>query len=108
MTDFNQPTIERKKIIKALIYAMIMAAVLLVTAVLPAEYGIDPIGTGKLLGFGKLYNADVSNAKPASEDAVQRKFKLLKLEGAGSGPEVIKPKEADNPPPTKQYDERRD
>jgi hypothetical protein len=31
--------------------ALLAAAVVLVTAVLPAEYGIDPLGTGKALGF---------------------------------------------------------
>jgi hypothetical protein len=31
--------------------AFITAAVILVTAVLPAEYGIDPLGTGAAMGL---------------------------------------------------------
>ena len=34
--------------------ALITAAVILVTAVLPAEYGIDPLGTGAALGLNLL------------------------------------------------------
>ena len=34
--------------------SLITAAVLLVTIVLPAEYGIDPLGTGEALGLSTL------------------------------------------------------
>ena len=34
-----------------------MAAVILVLFVLPAEYGIDPVGTGKKLGLTELVRA---------------------------------------------------
>ena len=37
--------------------AFAVAAVVLVTAVLPAEYGVDPLGTGRPLGLLDLYNA---------------------------------------------------
>jgi len=40
--------------------ALLAAAIVLVTAVLPAEYGVDPLGTGKALGFSAL-------AQPLSE-----------------------------------------
>ncbi|NHN37842.1 hypothetical protein G8764_11085 [Pseudomaricurvus alcaniphilus] len=39
---------------KSMALALSGAAVLLVTAVLPAEYGIDPLGTGKLMGLTQL------------------------------------------------------
>jgi len=42
------------KLIRATLFALILAAVVLVVAVLPAEYGIDPLGTGKLLGLTQL------------------------------------------------------
>lgn len=35
--------------------AFVVAAVVLVTAVLPAEYGLDPTGIGRVLGFTDLY-----------------------------------------------------
>ena len=33
------------------------AVIILVTAVLPAEYGLDPVGTGRALGLLNLFNA---------------------------------------------------
>jgi hypothetical protein len=34
--------------------------------VLPAEYGLDPLGTGHVLGLTKLFNADAPPDEPAS------------------------------------------
>ena len=34
--------------------ALLVAALVLVTAVLPAEYGMDPLGTGRLFGFSAI------------------------------------------------------
>lgn len=34
--------------------ALLVAGILLVTVVLPAEYGVDPLGTGRLLGLTAL------------------------------------------------------
>jgi len=42
------------KLIRATVFALILAAVVLVVAVLPAEYGIDPLGIGKVLGLTQL------------------------------------------------------
>lgn len=104
MTDFKQPEIETKKVVRAFLIALVVGILLLVVAVLPAEYGIDPLGAGKFFGFNKLYQPDV----PAATTEMQKSFPLLTLEKAGSKPDVKKPKEADNPPPAKQYDERED
>jgi len=41
-------------IAKATAIALLVAAVLLITAVLPAEYGIDPLGTGQALHLTDL------------------------------------------------------
>jgi hypothetical protein len=48
-------------IVKATLIALVVALVLLFTAVLPAEYGIDPFKTGKLLRLTGISQAD-SNA----------------------------------------------
>jgi hypothetical protein len=48
-------------IVKATLIALAVALVLLFTAVLPAEYGIDPLKTGKLLRLTGISQAD-SNA----------------------------------------------
>jgi len=61
MTD--QPNVAQRdvpslgKIVAATVAALIVACVILVTVVLPAEYGIDPLGTGKALGLGDLARA---------------------------------------------------
>jgi hypothetical protein len=57
----------RGRIIKATVIALVVAAVLLIVAVLPAEYGIDPIGTGKALHLTDLAKADA--AKPTTKAA---------------------------------------
>jgi hypothetical protein len=44
-----------KKLAFATGAALAVAALVLVTAVLPAEFGIDPLGTGKALGLLDLY-----------------------------------------------------
>lgn len=48
--------------------ALLVAALVLVTAVLPAEYGIDPLGTGRMLGLTDLFaaGAEVDPATPAT------------------------------------------
>jgi len=45
-------------IARATALAAAVAAVVLVTAVLPAEYGIDPLGTGRATGLLDLYEAE--------------------------------------------------
>jgi hypothetical protein len=44
--------------------AIVVATVLLFAAVLPAEYGIDPLGTGKALGLTALFEADAADEAP--------------------------------------------
>jgi hypothetical protein len=58
----------RKAIAKATALALLVAAILLVTAILPAEYGIDPLKTGAALHLTDL--AKVEQAKPAPEKEI--------------------------------------
>ena len=55
---------------KATLVAVVVAAIVLVTAILPAEYGIDPLGTGRALGLTDLFaagqEADAAAAAPAA------------------------------------------
>ncbi len=53
----------RGAIARATALALAVALVILFTAVLPAEYGIDPLKTGKALGLTDL--AQATEAKPA-------------------------------------------
>jgi hypothetical protein len=57
---------DSRRIVVATVAALTVAAVLLVTTVLPAEYGIDPLGTGRLLGLTAL--ADAAAGVIAAED----------------------------------------
>jgi len=51
---------------KATAVALVIAAVVLVTTVLPAEFGIDPLGTGRALGLNNLFGAGGAAAGPAT------------------------------------------
>jgi hypothetical protein len=53
----------RHSLNKAVIVALLVAGALLFIAILPAEYGIDPLGTGKALGLADLAKA-TANAEP--------------------------------------------
>jgi len=52
-------------ILKATVIALGVALVILFVAVLPAEYGIDPLGTGKLLGLTGISQAAESASSTA-------------------------------------------
>jgi hypothetical protein len=47
--------------------SVVVAVLVLVIAVLPAEYGIDPLGTGRLLGFTALSQAGAAAPVPPPE-----------------------------------------
>jgi hypothetical protein len=50
--------------------ALAAAGIVLMTAVLPAEYGIDPLGTGRALGFSALSRAGAADPVPPPQGAV--------------------------------------
>ena len=54
---------------RATAVAFAIAVVVLVVAVLPAEYGIDPLGTGRALGLNAL--AGVNEAPPSAPPAAE-------------------------------------
>jgi hypothetical protein len=53
-SNFEQPVPTRQQLLKSVGIALATAAVILVVVVLPAEYGIDPMGSGTLLGVTRL------------------------------------------------------
>ncbi|HEY9255991.1 MAG TPA: hypothetical protein VIP30_15800 [Stenotrophomonas sp.] len=71
----NQPLPSTARLLRATLIAAGVAAVLLVTVVMPAEYGKDPLGTGRLLGLTQLSQASdeavgtVASATTASPPA---------------------------------------
>ena len=56
------------KLIKSTILAAITAGIILVTIVIPAEYGLDPTGFGEKIGLKKMGEIKVSLAKEAAEE----------------------------------------
>lgn len=57
------------QLIRSTLIALVSAAVLLITVVLPAEYGIDPTGIGRALGLTEMGDIKTRLAQEAEEDA---------------------------------------
>ena len=75
------------KLVKSTLVAITFAIIILVTAVLPAEYGIDPTGVGNVLGLTKMGEIKVSLAQEAAAEMVTATAKVMKTETQ----EVAKP-----------------
>ena len=58
-----------KQLMKSTVLAVIAAIVLLFTVVLPAEYGIDPTGVGKMLRLTEMGQVKQQLAEEAAADA---------------------------------------
>ena len=70
MTEMATEKGSRRGLWKAVAAAVAVAAVLLVTVVLPAEYGIDPTSVGRLLGLDALQSPvapPVTTGEPGNE-----------------------------------------
>lgn len=65
MNKIEHPIQSLASLIKALIAALFLAVVILITAVLPAEYGIDLTGFGKVMGLTALAPEAEVAEKPA-------------------------------------------
>lgn len=57
------------QLLRSTIIAIVTAALLLVTVVLPSEYAIDPTGIGKLLGLTEMGEIKAQLAEEAEADA---------------------------------------
>ncbi len=67
-TSFNSiPVHSTVTLIKASVVASVIAAFVLVTAILPAEYNIDPTGIGKALGLTEISQAASNGGTKAVE-----------------------------------------
>jgi hypothetical protein len=67
MNPENIPVQSTKSLINASLFAVLLAIMILFTAVLPAEYGIDPTGLGKKLGLTVLAEQSSQIAKNCPE-----------------------------------------
>lgn len=72
MTDDHQ-LLSTKSLVRGTLAAAVFAGVALVTVILPAEYDIDPLGTGKALGLTDIAAAadTVEMAPVAPEETAQ-------------------------------------
>lgn len=68
--NYNELPSTRKLIVSTII-ATLVAAVILIVAVLPAEYGIDPTGIGQLIGLKEM-----GEIKVALEDEIQQELAI--------------------------------
>ncbi|MFT6247594.1 MAG: hypothetical protein ACJAUY_001968 [Cognaticolwellia sp.] len=57
MNEFNIPVHTTKTLVKAGVMALLVALILLITCILPAEYNIDPTGLGAKLGLTTIAEA---------------------------------------------------
>ena len=65
----------KRKLLMATLLALGGAGVILVTTVLPVEYGLDPLGTGKALGLLRAPPQDQALVAPAGTEAVNAPVK---------------------------------
>lgn len=66
ISDFNKDGLPTSaSLIKATIVALLVGVLILVTAILPAEYGIDPTGLGSRMGLNGLSAANVAESEAA-------------------------------------------
>ena len=64
MNNINPPVQSLKSLIIASALATLLAAAILVAAVLPAEYDIDPTGLGKMMGLTALSAQTKATSQP--------------------------------------------
>jgi hypothetical protein len=101
--------LETKQIIKLFLISIVVGTAIVLGAVMPAEYGIDPLGTGKLLGLNKLYIVQETpeNAVQESTSVKTVKYPTLSVASAMNN-DMVAPKEISNNAPQEQYAERSD
>lgn len=66
MSEIQHPIQSTSSLLKALVMSLILATVLFVTTVLPAEFGLDPTGLGTALGLNGLANTEAPAMAPVS------------------------------------------
>jgi hypothetical protein len=60
MNDINHPVPSLKSLIIATVFAGLLAIAILLSAVLPAEYGFDPTGLGEIMGVNGFIGTNQS------------------------------------------------
>ena len=69
ISDFNNDGLPSSaSLIKATFMALVIGSIVLITTVLPAEYGIDPTGLGQKMGLTALSSVDPAETTEAPSD----------------------------------------
>jgi hypothetical protein len=72
-------SLSKRQLLLATALAVLVAALILIVAVLPAEFGIDPTGFGKLAGLTAMAQSEGNTAVPAMH-AHPRKARSARIE----------------------------
>lgn len=83
----NEELPSSKQLIKSTFLALVVALVLLITCILPAEYGVDPTGIGRSLGLTQMGEIKEQLAEEAAQDEA--------LQSQASTELVVKPRGQD-------------
>jgi hypothetical protein len=85
MHNGNKPNLDdlptSAQLIKSTILAAVAAVAILVTVVLPSEYGIDPTGVGKAIGLAEMGEIKTQLSEEAEAD------RMLELQNGGASDE---------------------
>jgi hypothetical protein len=75
-----QHTVSTKNLVKASVSATVVAAIALVTFILPAEYNIDPTGVGQKLGLTSIAQAaEADGAAVMGAQASNTEFQTIEV-----------------------------
>jgi len=89
-----------KQLTRSTVIAAVCAAALLATVVLPAEYGIDPTGAGRLLGLTEMGETKARLIKEAQADAAPAS--AMAAESTTSMPPAASPAPTITPAPVNE------
>jgi hypothetical protein len=95
-----------RQLMRSTLIAAVSAAVLLLAVVLPAEYGVDPTGVGRILGLTQMGETKIRLAQEAAQEAAAAAVDPAASQGAlgkASLPPVAAPA-SPAPPPAAQPD----
>ncbi|PCI39835.1 MAG: transmembrane anchor protein [Rhodospirillaceae bacterium] len=85
----DQDVPSTQQLIKSTFMAVAAAGFILVTIVMPAEYGIDPTGFGETIGLKKMGEIKVSLAEEAATDRLQSAVAKPEASPAIAKPQVV-------------------
>lgn len=88
MHNGNKPSVDElptsAQLIKSTILAAVAAVVILVTVILPSEFGIDPTGFGRAVGLAEMGEIKVQLAEEAEADRLQDRQNVGSVEEQSS------------------------